>query len=570
MRDFTISGTLLQSFLVVISSAVVGICGEGGISFPAAEASETVPLFDNLGTLHHPITTKDPRAQQYFDQGLRLVYAFNHEEAIRAFEEAARIDPDAAMAYWGIAYALGPNINAPMDPQAGRRAYDTIEKAKGLFEKITPQERAYIEALTTRYSVAPDADRKASDAAYADAMRKVVQQYPNDVDAATLYAESLMDLRPWDYWTLDGHPQPGTQEIVATLERALKRTPDHIGACHYYIHAVEAWKPELALPCAQRLPDLAPGAGHLVHMPSHIYIRVGMYDKAVERNTHASSVDQHYLEGHKLAGVYPVAYYPHNIHFLWAALVMQGRSSEAMKASRDLMNVVSLDVIRQVPEMEFFIPTPVFSMVRFGDWDGILRETAPPKDLTYSTALHHYARGVAFTAKGQLDRAEEERRELSRIAEAMPAERIIGLNSAKVLLQIASHVLTGELAAKQGRTDEGIQHLKKAVHLQDRLRYYEPPEWYYPVRESLGMMLLTDGNPAEAEAVFREDLKRTPANPWSLHGLAKSLHAQNRQTEATKVEERFRQAWSNADIELHPSRFEAFLAAQADKGGESR
>jgi tetratricopeptide (TPR) repeat protein len=295
-------------------------------------------------------------------------------------------------------------------------------------------------------------------------------------------------------------------------------------------------------------------------MPSHIYIRVGRYDKAAERNVHAVSADQHYLEGRNLSGVYPIGYYPHNIHFLWAALTMQGRSEQAMKTARDLMGVVSLDAIRQVPEIEFLIPTPLFSMARFGDWDAIVQEPAPPGDLPYSTALWHYVRGLAFTAKGEMDRAEQERRELNRITEAMPPERIIGLNSAQTLLQIASHVLTAELAAKRGQTNEGIRHFEEAVRVQDGLRYYEPPDWYYPVRESLGMLLLTAGRPDEASAVFREDLKRTPENPWSLYGLARSLHAQKAEGEAAKAQERFLRAWSHADLEFKPSQFEAFLA----------
>ena len=522
------------------------------------EASQGVMLFHNLGALHHPITTKDPRAQEYFDQGLRLVYAFNHEEAVRSFEEAARLDPDAAMAYWGVAYALGPNINAPMDRKAERRAYEAIQKAEALIQNRAPKERAYIHALAVRYSNDPNPDRKALDQAYADAMRKVMKEYPDDTDAATLFTEALMTAHPWDYWADNGRPKRGTQETVEVLEKVLKRDPDHIGACHYYIHAVEAWQPARALACAERLPDLAPGAGHLVHMPSHIYLRLGLYGKAAERNAHAVSVDQHYLEGRHLSGPYPIGYYPHNIHFLWAALTMQGRSQEAMKTARDLVAAVSVDAIRQVPELEFFIPTPFFSMVRFGEWGQILAEAPPPPDLKYSVALWHYARGLAFTAKGQLDQAEGERRELNRLAQTMPTERIVGLNSAHNLLQIASHVLTAELAAKDGKIDEGIRILKEAVGLQDNLRYFEPPDWYYPVRESLGSMLLQAGRPVEAEAVFREDLKRTPANPWSLHGLAQSLGSQ-KTGESFNVEQHFREAWSQADLPFEPWRFEAFL-----------
>ena len=531
-----------------------------------ADAQAREPLFDNLGAWHHPITTKVPQAQRYFDQGLRLIYAFNHEEAIRSFEEAARLDPDAAMAYWGIAYALGPNINAPMDRNQEGRAAGAIQQARLHGPRVSPRERAYIDALAKRYSTDADADRHALDQAYADAMRRLYQDDPADADGATMYAEALMNLRPWDYWTADGQPRPGTREIVNVLEGVLKKTPDHAGACHYYIHTVEAWQPQRALACAERLPSLAPGAGHLVHMPSHIYIRLGMYDKAAERNAHATSVDQHYLEGRTLPGLYPVGYYPHNIHFLWAAQTMQGRSAEAMKSARDLMKVVSLDVVRQVPEMELTVPTPVLAMARFGDWDGILREAAPPADLTYSTAIWRYARGLALTAKGRLDDAAQERKQLDGIAATIPAERTIGLNSARTLLAIASHVLAGQMNAKVGRLPDAVHHFEGAVRLQDGLRYYEPPDWYYPVRESLGAVLLHAGRAQEAERVFREDLKRTPENPWSLQGLAEALRAQRSDREAASIEERLGRAAAHADIDFKPSRGQAFLAQDAAPG----
>jgi tetratricopeptide (TPR) repeat protein len=541
----------------------------GPLSCAAPEKQEskarvaTEPLFENLGSLQHPITSKEPLAQQYFDQGIRLVYAFNHEEAIRSFEQAARLDPDAAMAYWGIALALGPNINAPMQREQKPRAYEAIQKARAHAARVTARERDYIDALTVRYSVSSDADRAALDRSYADAMRELSRKHPNDPDAATLFAESLMNLRPWDFWTNDGKPQPGTTEIVEVLERVLKRHPDHPGACHYYIHTVEASpRPDRALACARRLPSLMPGAGHLVHMPSHIYIRVGMYQEATENNVHAVTTDRHYLEGRTLSGPYPVGYYPHNIHFLWMALTMQGRSREAVQAARDLMGAIQLDTIRAAPSIESFLPTPLFALARFGRWEDILREPAPPPDLSYSKALWHYARGLAFTAQGQLDQAEGERRQLEAIAKMIPADRIVGNNTAKSALEIAMHVLSGHLAAKRAQMDDAVRHFKEAVRLQDELRYYEPPDWYYPVRESLGTLLLTAGRPAEAESVFREDLRRTPENPWSLFGLARSLRARKADTEAAAVEERFRRAWSRADIEFHPSRFEAFLAGE--------
>ena len=554
----------VYSAIVCLSLTALFACAESQPKAPASGVSGTVPLFDNHGTLHHPITTTQPMAQRYFDQGLRLVYAFNHEEAIRSFEEAARIDSKAAMAYWGIALALGPNINAPTDREQERRAYEAIRQAKAYGTQVTQRERAYIDALAQRYSVAPGAARKALDAVYADAMRRHSKQEPEDADAATLFAEALMNLRPWDYWTRDGQPHPGTMEIVEVLEGVLQHKPDHIGACHYYIHTVEAWKPERALPCAERLPGLAPGAGHLVHMPSHIYIRVGRYDKAAEHNVHAVSADQHYLEGRKLSGIYPIGYYPHNIHFLWAALTLQGRSSEALKAARDLMKAVSMEAIRGAPQLESLTVTPLFALVRFGQWEDILREAAPPPDLPYTRGIWHYARGLAFTAKGQLDRAEEEHRKLQEVLQGLPPDRISGLNRVVDLLGIAAHVLAAQMAAARGLTDEASRHFEEAIRLQDELRYFEPPDWYYPVRESLGRLLLATGHAPEAEAVFREDLKRTPANPWSLYGLAQSLRVQQATEEGAKAEERFQKAWSQADLEFHPSRFEAFLATQAN------
>jgi tetratricopeptide (TPR) repeat protein len=411
-----------------------------------------------------------------------------------------------------------------------------------------------------RYSIAPDADRAALDAAYAGKMRALYQDDPSDTDAATMFAEALMDMRPWAYWTPDGQPKPGTTEILSVLEQTLQRSPDHIGACHYYIHAVEAWQPARALPCAERLPGLAPGAGHLVHMPSHIYIRVGRYDKAVERNAHAVSADHHYFEGPHVSGIYKAGYYPHNIHFLWAALTMQGRSADALKAARDLTQTVSIETVLQAPEIEFYIPIPWLALARFGHWDDVLREPSPPADLVYSRALWHYARGLAFVAKGQLGQAEGERRQLEDIASAMPAERIIGLNSAAVLLRIASQVLSGQMAAKNGQPNQAIAHLQEAVQLQDTLRYSEPPDWYYPVRESLGRVLLRAGRAGEAERMFREELSRTPESPWSLDGLARSLRAQKKEQAAAAVEERFRRAWMVADVEFEPARFEAFMA----------
>lgn len=520
---------------------------------PAASAPS---LFDGLSTLHHPITTSSPEAQRYFDQGLRLVYAFNHDEATRAFKEAARLDPNCAMAYWGSALTLGPNYNLPVDAERDRAAYEALQKALALAPQVSETERAYIEALSKRHSMAPDADRKALDQAYADAMREVAKRYSNDLDAATLFAEALMNLRPWDLWTLDGQPQPGTEEIVSTLESVLQRNPDHPGAIHYYIHAVEAsTQPERAAPFADRLGKLAPGAGHLVHMPSHIYIRIGRYHDAAEVNAKAATIDAAYIEKYDIQGPYRLMYYPHNIHFFWAAATLEGRSAEALQAARDFSAKLPVEMVRQMPRVEAFVPTYLFALVRFGKWQEILKQPAPPADLTYTTGMWQYARGLAFAAKKHWKKAAAEYDKLMEIAKATPPEARVMMNSAAALLNLAANVLAGELAARQGKTDEAVQYLETAVRQQDALRYEEPPPWYYPVRQSLGAVLLKAGRAAEAEAVYREDLKRNPENGWSLHGLTQSLRAQKKQDEADATEQRFRKAWARADVKLTTSRF---------------
>ncbi|WP_447598655.1 hypothetical protein [Nitrospira sp. Nam80] len=544
------------------------LCGLGAILFLSACASpadqrsiepapdNAPPLFGDLGTLHHPISTSSPKAQQYFDQGLRLVFAFNHEEAINSFKEAARLDPKAPMPYWGIALALGPNINLPMSPEAGKHAYEAMQKARALASNATPEERAYIDALAVRYSAEPQENREQLDAAYAEAMGKVWARYPNDADAGALYAEAMMDQQPWDYWTSDGQPKGNATQIVATLERTLELNPNHPGACHYYIHAVEASSnPERALPCARRLPDLAPGAGHLVHMPGHIYLRLGMYQEAVERNVHAAAVDHDYLEHRKLTGVYPVGYYPHNVHFLWTALSMEGRSKEAMKTAHDLQQLVPWDMAVKVPALEDFAPTGLFTLVRFGKWDEVLTVSKPPAELAYTNVVWHYARGMAFAATKRPDEAQQELKALTGLVGSIPEDRVMGGSRVVDLAKIAEGVLAGEIAARQGRYEQAIETLKVAAEVEDRLRYYEPPLWHIPVRHSLGAVLLQAGRPAEAEQVYREDLMHHPHNGWALFGLKKSLEAEQKQAEAKAVGQEFQQAWARADVQLPASRF---------------
>ncbi|MDP1767833.1 MAG: hypothetical protein Q8L74_03395 [Nitrospirota bacterium] len=508
-----------------------------------------VPLFDNLGSLHHPITTTSEQAQRYFDQGLRLVYAFNHEEAIRSFEAAARLDPQAAMAYWGIALALGPNINGAMEKKDEHRAIEMVQKAQRLADRATPGERAYIEALVTRYVGRKGIKRKGLDEAYAKAMRSMSLRFPEDADAATLFAEALMDLRPWDLWKQDGRPQPDTDEIVSTLESVLARNPEHPGACHYYLHAVEAsLQPERALPCAERLPGLMPGAGHLVHMPAHIYMRVGKYHEAAEQNRQAAHIDQQYLASQHLSGDYADGYYTHNLHFLWASLAMEGRNAEAMKIARELTATITAEEARKDRWKELYLPTPIFSMIRFGRWEELLREPPPPKGLRLMEGMWRLGRGLAHVATGRIPGAEGTHVALAGLTKQIRRDRTVEGRTEQTLLKIAERVLAGELAAHRQHYGDAIRLFEDAIKMEEALPYSEPSIWPLPVRHYLGTVLLRAARPAEAEAVYRADLLRHPDNGWALIGLIQSLKAQHKGDQAAETEERFKKAWAHADF----------------------
>lgn len=520
---------------------------------PAASApADSVPLFDDLGTLHHAVTAS-PAAQRYFDQGLRLMYGFNHEEAINSFRQGLKLDPGCAMCHWGIALALGPNINAPMDPSLEKQAADEIAAAAAMQARLTEPERAYIAAAARRYSASAGENRAGLDSAYAGAMRDVARRYPDDADAQALFAESMLDLSPWDNWTPEGTPKPGTEELVAALEGALAKHPDHPGACHFYIHAVEAsLHPERALACAERLPSLMPGAGHLVHMPAHLYIRVGRYADATMANEHAAHTDQAYLADRQPKGMYPF-YLFHNLDFLRAASVMEGRSAEAIESARTLVSQVPVEVARQVGQAEMLLPTQALTLARFGRWSDVLALAAPPADLRYASGIWHYARGVALAGTGRFTEAGTELDSVMAISAAMPADKLLGFHRAKDLLEVAHHALAGEIALRQGHAADAVPHLDAAVRRQDALRYDEPPPWYYPVRQSLGAALLAAGRPADAERVYRDDLLRNPHNGWSLYGLAQALRAQHK--DDADARRQFGAAWSRADVTLTSSRF---------------
>jgi len=515
----------------------------------SADQTDAPTLFDNLGSLHHPITTTSEQAQRFFDQGLRLVYAFNHEEAIRSFEAAADLDSQAAMPYWGIALALGPNINSEMEKKDERRAIEMVQKARRLAGHITPVEQAYIEALVTRYVGRKGVKRKGLDEAYAKAMRSVAQRFPEDGDAATLFAEALMDLRPWDFWKPDGQPQPGTEEIVTTLEAVLVKNPDHPGACHYYLHAVEAsLQPERALPCADRLPGLMPGAGHLVHMPAHIYMRVGKYHEAVEGNQQAAHVDEQYFASQHPTGEYADGYYRHNLHFLWASLAMEGRNAEAMKAARDVAATITEEEAGKDRSKEFYLPTPIFSMIRFGRWEELLKEPVPPKGLRLMDGMWRLGRGLALVATGRLPGAEGEHVVLAGLTKQIRRDRTTEEKTQRALLKIAERILSGEIAARRQRYDDAIRLFEEAIKMEEALPYSEPPLWPLSVRHHLGAVLLLADRPSEAEAVYHADLLRHPDNGWALTGLIQSLQAQQKDDQAAVAEERFKKAWAHADF----------------------
>ena len=548
----------LRSVLLALVPFILTLALVSCRSSDSNQEKNTAPLFKDLGNHHHTVTTNSEQAQRYFDQGLTLLYGFNHAEAVRSFREAARLDSTCAMAYWGVAYALGPNINMPMSDAAVPEAYAAAQKALQLAPHARETEQAYIQALAKRYSPEPLADRKPLDQAYADDMREVSQRYPGDLDAAALYAEALLDLSPWDYWTKDGQPKYRITEIISVLESVLARDPNHIGANHFYIHAVEASQnPQKAEAAADRLLNLVPGAGHLVHMPAHIYLRVGRYNDASRANELAAQADESYITQCRVQGFYAAAYYPHNIHFLWAAASMEGRSAVAINAARRLVANAPLELLRQYPFLEEILPTPYFALARFGKWDDLLREPQPPGGFLYTKGMWHYARGVAFAASGKIDSAQVEQAQFQEIAQndSLKAASFWSGASAGSLLNIASHMLAAELAEARGQKEEEITQLKKAVEIQDQLPYMEPPPWYFPIRQALGAALLDAGRAEEAAAVYKRDLKENPRNGWSLFGLEQSLRAQGKTAEADEVQKRFQEAWGLADVTLRASIF---------------
>ena len=517
-----------------------------------ASVSPAAQLFSGMGSHRRPVGAASRDAQRWFDQGLVFVMSFNHDEAIRSFTEAARLDPNCTMAWWGIALANGPHINNPaMTEQQSKDAWQALGSARALLANASPVERALVEALAARYADPPTADRRALDEAYAAAMRTVWRAHPEDADVGCLFAESLMDLRPWDLWKEDGSPQPGTDEVVATLERVLQLAPNHPGANHLWVHVVEASPhPERGIAAADRLTRLVPGAGHMVHMPAHIYSRVGRWGDASAANVRAIEADRKYRELSPRQGFYSV-YMAHNPHFLSWASQMEGRSEAALQAARGMLATIPEDFVRESAfYADGYMNVEIETLMRFGRWEDLLAIPEPPDYLPITRAFRHFARGAAFATLGRLDEAAKAqadfRNSLGNVTDAM----VVGNNPARLVLSIAEHQLAGEILNRQGDVDGAVRELREAVRIEDSLRYNESPDWLLPVRHALGAVLVRAKRWPEAEAVYRDDLAKHAENGWALWGLARALRAQERLADADAVQARFRKAWKRADVSL--------------------
>ena len=545
--------TLLR-FTLVFCVTTLALCGlafaqEHAEHAAAAKAKPTAVIMAGYGNWHHPVSTKNAQAQAFFDQGLRQIYAFNHDEAARSFARAGELDPKLAMAFWGVAEAVGPNYNDPASEDRFVKAHEAIAKAQSLAGDASESEKAYIDALAKRFPADPKSDLRAAAEQYRDAMREVVKRFPDDLDAATLFAEAGMNLHPWGLWRQDGTPEEGTEEIVATLESVIRREPNHLGAIHYYIHSVEASNsPERALAGANRLAELAPAAGHIVHMPAHIYIRTGDYEAALKTNQKAALADQAYIKGGAAPGIYSMMYYSHNLHFIAMAAAMNGNYAEARRGAQLLAANVGPHV-KEMPPLGGFMTVPLAVEVRFHKWNEILKTPEPDAAIKTANVFWHFAHGLALAGTGDLDGAEAEHKFLTAAEEQTPPDAIFQMpinNKTKDILKIAENVLGAKIALAKNDMDATVNQLRTAVATQDLLKYDEPEDWFYPVRENLGAVLMKIGDYAGAEEVFRADLAIHPRNPRSLFGLEQALKSQDRAYDAGFVRKQFDANWKGA------------------------
>jgi tetratricopeptide (TPR) repeat protein len=536
------------------------VCG-GGLDWELVidDSIKTPILFDNLGRFTFPIDTKNQDAQHYFDQGMKLYYGFNHAEAFKAFRQASVLDPTSAMAWWGQALALGPNINMPMMDSVGTiTAWVAIQKAVSMGTK-SQREKDLIETQVVRYTKTFAGDRSALDAAYVEASRNLAEQYPNDADILALTAEAIMDVHYWDYWERDGRPKAWTPEILRNLEKSLTINPEHPGANHFYIHAVEASRnPGSAMKSADLLQTLMPGAGHMVHMPSHIYIRTGEYAKGVLSNELAAVADESYFKTSFEEGLYSLAYYPHNYHFLWACAAFEGNFAQSMKAARDVQakTSVTMMVIPDYSFLQHLYATPIYNLIQFGRWDEVLAEPLLFPNELYLQGVWSYGKGLAFVRKGNQEAASTQLKELrTAIAGYGAATKSAWVNNPVDILRVAEKVLEAELMAAAGKQNEAKKTFEVAIKLEDGLRYNEPADWHKPVRQSYGAYLISVGDHARAEKALREDLSFYPENGWSLQGLYQVLKKQKKSKDASATLSRFNKSWTKADVILDSSSF---------------
>ncbi|AWK05641.1 hypothetical protein HYN56_15895 [Flavobacterium crocinum] len=521
--------------------------------------NKKAPKFKGLEGVSFKISTNNPEVQEYFNQGLMLAYGFNHAEAARSFYEASRLDPNCAMAYWGFAYVLGPNYNGGMEEDNFQRAYEAVQKAKKLSAKCSPKEKAMIDALTVRYAAKPPSDRKPLDIAYSEAMKKVYNQFPSDPDIGTLYAESLMNLHPWDLYEKDTEiPKKWTPEILMVLNELIKKNPKHPGAHHYLVHALESSAyPEKAMQSAKLLETLVPGSGHLVHMPSHIYIRTGDYHEGTLSNIEAIRVDSLYTTVCHAQGAYPLAYYPHNYHFLTATAALEGKSKLAWESALKLQEHISPKIMRESGwgTLQHYYSIPYYIAVKFSMWDKIMALPEPKDDIVYPKVIWHYAKGMAYLGKNDLANAEKQLTSLNILVQDKSLKEITiwNINTTYDLVQIASNVLSGAIEAKKNNLEQSISFLNKAIEIEDHLNYNEPPDWFFSVRHYLGAVLLNAGKYNEAEKIYKQDLKTLPKNGFALIGLYNALTLQKKQKEALKIKTDFDNAWQHADLQIKSS-----------------
>ena len=545
---------------------VLSGCGDPVAVEQSVEVKQTLaqragaPLFSGMGSFHMPITTRDTDAQRYFDQGMVLAFGFNHAESIRSFRAAQTLDSDCAMCFWGEALATGPNINvtnngkAVMTPEERASARAAIDHALTLVDGVTPKERSWILALDKRYDGQRETPRDPLDRAWADALAAMVDAYPDDMTVASVYAEALMNTMPWDYWGPSGEEKPDTQAVIKSLERVMAAEPEHPLALHLYIHALEASSnAQKAEGAADALANLVPGSGHLVHMPSHIYFRVGRYQDAALANIRAADIDEAYIAECNAQGFYPALYYPHNIHFLWASATMPGQSELSLKSARRVVENVRIEQVEQFPTIQFFRTVPMLSLVRFARWEEILSEPEPHAPFAFARAIWHYGRGVAYASMENKESALNELAAIERLEPEVDEIFMGNVYPAKSLIGIAKSLLRGEISFRSGAMAAAVTSFDEAVAMQDALPYTEPPFWYYPTRQSLGAALLADGRAAEAQLVFEADLEQYPMNGWSLYGLTEALNAQGRTALAEAARQRFETVWQFSDVTLSSS-----------------